>query len=207
MPSDRPDGGGSPLAGEAPGDVVARQQEVRRRLRHPRFVLDDPAHLGGGEVAGRVEQPAQGLLRTQLGERPVAGFHRAAVAPDDRRAQHRAGGVGQHQAVHLVGDAYRPHVGQTPAGAAQSIAKPRGCRHQVPPPQVRVLLRPARPRRGHCQLGTGRRRGGGNKPAAVDINQRSLDRGTSEVITEQQSSHVSGPPIRRAGCPSRRLGA
>ena len=173
-----------PLAGQPPGDVVARQQEVRRRLGHPRLVLDHPAHLGGGEVARRVEQPAQGRLRSQFGERPVADLYGTAVAPDDRRTQHRAGGVGQYQAVHLVGDADRLHVGQRHPGTAQGTTYLRGRRHQVPPPHLGILLRPARPGRGNLQFGVGR--GGlGQQPAAVDIDERCLDRGTAQVEAEQ----------------------
>ena len=136
----------------------------------------------------------------QLGERPVADLYGTAVAPDDRRAQHRAGGIGQHQAVHLVGDADCLHVGQRLAGAAQRLAKLRGGRHQMPPPHLRVLLRPARPRCGNLQFGVGR--GGlSHQPPALYLYQRRLDGRAAEVVAEQQTGHVSAPPPCHAGRP------
>ena len=187
-PLRQPRRGSRPFAGEPPGEVVARQQQMRRRGGNARLLLDHPAHLRGGEVARRVEQAPQRLLAAQLLQCAVADGHRPAVAPDDGGPQHRAGGVSQHQAVHLIGNADRLHRRQGAAGARR--AQHAGGRGQVLPPGGRILLRPAGPRRRHRQLG--RRRGGRRHlPPAVDRHQRRLDRGAADVVAQQVSCHFS----------------
>ncbi len=46
------------------------------------------------------------IIATQIGERFFAQGHSAAIAPNDRGAQHLLIAIDNHQAVHLVRDTY-----------------------------------------------------------------------------------------------------
>ena len=83
-------------------NIIGGQHDLVDAVKYLGLVLLHPRELGGGEVAGRVEQMAQALLGTQLLESLAAVGHGAAVAPDDGVAQGLALAVDTHQAVHLI---------------------------------------------------------------------------------------------------------
>ena len=96
-----------------------------------------PNALGGGEVAGRIEQVRKATLLPHFLESPVADLHCPAVAPDDGGAQHFVVFVQQHQPVHLVSDADALDFG----GLCPRFCKQLlGGDANVLPPGIRVLL-------------------------------------------------------------------
>ena len=77
--------GGTHLARQAHGYIVAGEHHLIYLFIHLRLVLLDPCQLGGGEVARRVEQMRQASFLSQSFESPLSVGHSARVAPDDGR--------------------------------------------------------------------------------------------------------------------------
>ena len=108
-------------------------------------VVEDPAHLGAGEV-GRERQAGDGLeaLRPDVAGELVADRLRAGVLPDDGVVDRLAGRPLPHDGgLALVGDADRDDVRRVEVGLAEGAADDRS---RVLPDLEGVVLDPARAR-------------------------------------------------------------
>ena len=142
---------------EFQGDVVARQHDLVDAFVQARLILLDPGQLGGGEIAGRVEQVGQAAFFSEMPESLLAVGDGPRVAPDDRRAERLPVLVHADQAVHLVGDAdgsdgpgHGRGVGTAARAADRSGFLPGGLCQDVPgdmlevlPPHLRFLFGPS----------------------------------------------------------------
>ena len=94
-----------------------------RTLREPpkvvRLVAREPEQLRRREARHAPVRRRCGRGREARALSSSAFGQRAAVVPEDRRAEHRAGGIEEHGAVHLAGESdRRAPAQQGPAGAA-----------------------------------------------------------------------------------------
>ena len=173
-------GGGEGFAGEAKGEVVAREHDFVDTGEISGLVFLDPAELGGGEVAGRVEEAAEAGLGAEVGEGFGADGDGAAVAPDDGGADDVVVGVNGHEAVHLVGDADGAHLGGVGFGEDGA-----DCLGGVLPPDGRVLLGPAGLGGVDRHLFGGGLRGG-DDASGGGVEEGGFDGGAAEIETEEE---------------------
>ncbi len=121
------------LTGQPVAHIILGAHHVADLREDLRLVRLDPQQLGQREVgqrgiAGKLDQ----LLVADLLGQPVALRLRARVAPDERRAQHRALFVEHHRAVHLSGERDRRNRLHAVPGVAASAPRMASCaaRHQ-----------------------------------------------------------------------------
>ncbi len=103
---------GGDLTGQASGNVVAGEHHLVDSGVGVGLVELDPFELGGREVAGEVEQTLETDVGADVLGGLVADLDGPAVAPDDGRAEDVEVLIDEDQAVHLIGDADGPSVGQ-----------------------------------------------------------------------------------------------
>ncbi len=148
--------GGGHTACETHGDVVTREEDFPYAVELLGLVLLDPRELGGGEVAGRVEQMAQTEVGAKFAECLFAVGHSAGVTPYDGRTYDIACAVDAYQPVHLIGNADGGYV----AGVDLRLGHDGLCGlAQVFPPLRGVLFGPACAHRDNLGLGLGEERG------------------------------------------------
>ena len=171
--------GGVHRARQAHGQIVAGQHHLVYLAVHLGLVILHPCQLGGGEVAGRVEQMAQALVGAQGLEGLLAVGHGARVAPDDGGAQGPQVAVHAHQSVHLVADADGGYLVALHAAVGHNLLERL---LGVLPPRVGLLLGPSGldGHDGGLLLGE---EGACYTLAAFGVDQRCLDRRTADIKT------------------------
>jgi len=178
-------------------DVVLRQQHLERALEDARIMPADPEDLRRREarqrdVVDHADEPGppagEALDFLALGRRPL-------VVPQQGGAQRLPGAVHEDAAVHLTAEPDAGDLGRTDAGLPADVAD---AADDGPPPVVRVLLRPAGPRRVD---GVFRARRGQN--LALRVAEQRFRGGCADVDPEQKrhsraslKSAESSAPIR-----------
>ncbi len=155
---------GGALTGQAKTHEILRQQEMTRGAPDGWAVTARPGKLGSGEadqhgIAGPLDD-ALGAEALGPGVRFRLG---AAIAPDDGRSQDGAGGIQQHDAVHLARQADRGDGGGGDGGLAQHGMN--GAAGGAPP-ILGLLLGPEGVGHGDCGVGCG----GGSTDAATRVH-------------------------------------
>ncbi len=145
---------GRVLAGQAQAHVIFRQQHRAHARPDFRLALAHPEHLRERKAFERRvrHELYQALGPDALGYRATL-LVRAQVAPDDRGAQRRVVPVQQNGAVHLSGE---PDAGDLFGAHAFGREHRAHRRRARAPPVARVLLGPARVRRGERRVLDGR---------------------------------------------------
>ena len=151
------------LAGQPEADVILGQQHLPDLSVGLRLILPDPDDFGRREAGQhRVRCQLDDPLPTDALRDPRALRAGALVAPEERRAQHLMPRVQEDRAVHLPRETDAPDL---PRGDAAFRQRLPDRENTGPPPILRLLLRPARPRRAERILG-GRRAEGA--PLLID---------------------------------------
>ena len=133
---------GGEFAGEAEAHVVLGQEHPAYPLEILRLMVAHPQQLGKREAGqDRVGGVPQHIFPADFGVDEIHLSLAALVAPDERRTDHGAGIVKDHQAMHLAGEADAAHLRALHAAACQHTAD--GDDGSVPP-VLGSLLRPER---------------------------------------------------------------
>jgi hypothetical protein len=138
------------FAGELQTHVVLGQEKEAEARPEFGFVSTHPQQLGEGEIGERgvgceLDEPR---LANGLGQ--PRGLRRGTlIAPDECRPQHLVGGIEQHCAVHLAGEADTSDLFWRRGGGVQQFTDGELRRA---PPVCRILLRPSGARRGEGNM-------------------------------------------------------
>src|SRR5690606_34901967 len=107
-----------------------------------RFVLLHPGKLGRRKISRRVQVAVQETTRRELRHSTVTNIHSPAVAPDDGVSQGTVTAIHDHQAVHLISDAYCSSSSRTVKCTTMVL---QDSLLGMYPPCSRTLLRPPWP--------------------------------------------------------------
>ena len=174
--------GGAGFATEAHGDIVAGQHHLVDLSEQFGLMFLHPCQLGGGEVAGRVEQVLQTVLLAQVVEGPFAIGNGTRVAPDDGGAQSLLLLVDTHQSVHLIGDTDGLDVVSCGTCLLHNLSD---AQFGVGPPHLGVLLGPTG-LEGDDRCFRLWEEGSCLTLACFDIHQRGLHGAAAHIETQQE---------------------
>ena len=182
---------GCESAGQPVTDVILGKKDLAHPIPVRRLNPADPEQLGGGEARER-------RVSHHLHQRLAASgslFDLAAldcgslIIPQERRADHSAGLVKENRAMHLPAQANALHIGRGEGCRGQH--RLHGLDRRVPP-ELGVLLRPARVGVRTGILGRGRRE---DRPPVVEgerLGSRCADidaQSNAHFLISQRSPH------------------